>query len=315
MKKLQLAIILALAAILSACSKKASISSIPMSKGGLQETSADLSSSRNADGKEFTGTGFNPEKAADTNESKQSQLTSERKIIFSGEISLEVESLGKTQDVVNKWVKDLGGYVSDANMGASYASFTVRIPSASFEKAMEQAGSFGKVLNKRTESSDVTEEFYDLKTRLETKKVLLERLENYLKSAASVKDMMEIESKINDVTSEVERMQGQMNRLSSKVNLSTINIYASLPANHTEEGFVLPDTGRKMKALFGGLLGFIVGLIFVLLYIVFYGAPIILLVALFYWLCFGKIGILRKLFSNISNKKVKEEDKPAEKKA
>ena len=161
---------------------------------------------------------------------------------------------------------------------------------------------------KNVNSKDVTEKYYDLKSRLETKRVMQERLESYLKSSKDIKDMLEIESKLNDVTAELESMQGQMNRLSSKIDFATVKISAKLPANQTEEGFALPDASEKAKNLFGGLLSFIINLFFILLYIVFYGAPIVLVVALFYWLCFGKIGLLRKLFYKVSNHKTKNKE-------
>ncbi|MBR3549652.1 MAG: DUF4349 domain-containing protein [Treponema sp.] len=295
MKKLLFVTIIALEALFVSCSKKYSASQ-SKSLAALHET---------ADGA-FSGTGYNPETPASAEDAKAPTLPAGRKLIFTGTINLEVESLEKTQALVQKLVHDFGGYISESSMGARSASFTARIPSASFDRAMEQASTFGTILLKNIESSDVTDEFYDLKSRLETKKVLLERLQNYLKNATAIKDMMEIETKINDVTSDLERMQGQMNRLSGKIEFATVNISAKLPANHTEEGFALPNAGEKAKELFGGFFSFIINLIFVLLYIVFYGIPIILVVALFYWICFGKLGLLRKLFGKISVHKVKE---------
>ncbi|MBQ2355241.1 MAG: DUF4349 domain-containing protein, partial [Treponema sp.] len=67
-----------------------------------------------------------------------------------------------------------------------------------------------------------------------------------------------------------------------------------------------PDAKEKAKNLFCGLLTFLVDLFFILLYIILYGVPIVLVIALIYWLCFGKIGIVRKLFIKLSNHKNKE---------
>ncbi|MBR4386186.1 MAG: DUF4349 domain-containing protein [Treponema sp.] len=300
MKKTLLAVIFAFTAIFFSCAKKEAFKASGAMHQEVKSADAMMDTS-------FSGTGYNPEESAEASENKSSQPAN-RKIIFTGSISLEVESLEETQSAVQKWVDDFGGYISDSSMGARSANFTARIPSASFERAMEQASSFGTILRKDIESSDVTDEFYDLKTRIETKKILVERLESYLKNASAIKDMMEIETKINDVTSDLERMQGQMNRLSSKIDFATVKISAKLPANQTEEGFALPDASEKAKNLFGGLLSFIINLFFILLYIVFYGAPIVLVVALFYWLCFGKIGLLRKLFYKVSNHKTKNKE-------
>ena len=102
-------------------------------------------------------------------------------------------------------------------------------------------GDFGKIRRKNIYTSDVTDQYYDLETRLLTKRELLKKLQGYLKNASNMDEILKIETKISDVTSELEVMQGQMNRLSKQISFSTITINAKLPANHTEEGFVFPD--------------------------------------------------------------------------
>ncbi|MBO7612664.1 MAG: DUF4349 domain-containing protein [Treponema sp.] len=168
MKKLLFVAIIALAALFASCSKKSASQSKALE--AFRET-ADATSA-------FTGTGYNPEAPATAENAKQSTKPLNRKIIFKGSISLEVESLEKTQAAVQQWVRDFGGYISESSMGAKSANFTTRIPSSSFDIAMEQAGGFGKILRKNIESTDVTDEFYDLQTRIETKKVLVERLQS-----------------------------------------------------------------------------------------------------------------------------------------
>lgn len=286
---------LALAALFASCAKKSASQSKAMD--AFRET-ADATSA-------FTGTGYNPEAPAKAENAKQSTQPLNRKIIFNGTISLEVESLEQTQAAVQKWVRDFGGYISQSYMDGTSANFTTRIPSSSFDIAMEQASSFGKILYKNIESTDVTDEFYDLQTRIETKKVLVERLQSYLKNANSVKDMMEIETRVNEVTSDLETMQGQMNRLARKIDFATVTITVNLPPKKIEEYYKVPDAKEKAKDLFCGLLTFLVDLFFILLYIILYGAPIVLVIALIYWLCFGKVGLLRKLFRKISVRKDK----------
>ncbi|MBQ3980636.1 MAG: DUF4349 domain-containing protein, partial [Treponema sp.] len=270
MKKLLFVTIIALAALFASCAKKSASQSKAMD--AFRET-ADATSA-------FTGTGYNPEAPAKAENAKQSTQPLNRKIIFNGTISLEVESLEQTQAAVQKWVRDFGGYISQSYMDGTSANFTTKIPSSSFDVAMEQASGFGKILHKNIESTDVTDEFYDLQTRIETKKVLVERLQSYLKNANSVKDMMEIETRVNEVTSDLETMQGQMNRLAGKIDFATVTITVNLPPKKIEEYYKVPDAKEKAKNLFCGLLTFLVDLFFILLYIILYGAPIVLVIAL-----------------------------------
>lgn len=236
----------------------------------------------------------NPEPAAQT-----APESYERKLIRNGTVSVEVQSLAEVKAGVESWVKKYGGYIANSSEGNSDATFTVKIPSGRFDEAMGETNSFGKVTSKNVSSKDVTDRFYDLSTRLEAKRVMQERLESYLKSAKDIKDMLEIESKLNDVTADLEAMQGQMNRLSAQISFSEITVFARLKPNHTDEGFVMPDVGGKFSNLLGDVVYFAVGILFVLIYIVIFGVPIILIIALLYWICFGKIGLVRKLFGKL----------------
>ena len=117
--------------------------------------------------------------------------------------------------------------------------------------------------------------------------------------------MIQIESKINEVTSDIEVMQGQMNRLSSLISFSTITISANLPVNQNQQGFVMPDAKSKFREFARDVVYFFVQFFFVILYLIIYGVPILALALLLYWLLLGKIGILRKIFTRIRGKEKK----------
>ncbi len=223
----------------------------------------------------------------------------ERKLVRNGSVNLEVDSLKSAREEIESWVSVFGGYVANSNESGNWLSVTARIPSKKFDEAMSAVGRFGRTLSRSVSTDDVTEQFYDLETRIQTKEVMLERMQNYLSAAKDVKDMIQIETKLNEVTSDLESMRGRMKRLSSQIDFSTITISAQLPVNHTEEGFVLPDTKSKFREFIGNILGFFVWLLFALLYVVVFGIPLVLVVALLFWLCFGKIGLVRKLFSRL----------------
>lgn len=240
--------------------------------------------------------GQNPPLAPEPQKAPESY---ERKLIKTGHVSLEVQSLAEVKAGVESWVQKYGGYIASSDEGSNSATFTVKVPSGRFEDAMNETASFGKVTGKNVGSKDVTDRYYDLKSRLETKRIMQDRLESYLKSAKDIKDMLEIESKLNDVTADLEAMQGQLNRLSAQISFSDITVFARLKPKHTDQGFQLPDVGSRFSDLLGNVVYFFVGLLFVVIYVVIFGVPIVLILALLYWLCFGRIGLVRKLFARL----------------
>ena len=227
-------------------------------------------------------------------------LPENRKLIRTGTIRFEVSSLSETKAAAEAWAKRFGGYVSDFSEDGRSLGMTVHIPSPAFDDAMSSSGAIGKVVSKSADSVDVTDRFYDLDSRLATRRVLLERLQSYLKEAKNIKDMLEIETKINDVTAEIEQMQGQFNRLSKQIDYSEIYIEANLPYNHAEDrGFIFPDLKSAFIEFCETVVGFFTGFVFVVLYIIIFSIPILCVAFLLYWICFGKIGVLRKLFAKI----------------
>ena len=54
--------------------------------------------------------------------------------------------------------------------------------------------------------------------------------------------------------------------------------------------------GEAFRHFASNIVDFFAGLLTVLLYIVICGAPLVGIAALLYWLLFGKIGLLKKLF-------------------
>lgn len=94
----------------------------------------------------------------------------ERKLILNGSARIETKSLKGLSEKVEEWVKKYGGYVSSSDSWESATSVTVRIPSKHFYEAMNAASGFGKIINHSINTNDVTDTYYDLETRIETKK-------------------------------------------------------------------------------------------------------------------------------------------------
>ncbi len=224
----------------------------------------------------------------------------ERKLIKNGDISLEVTDLEKTQNAVENWVKQFGGYISNSNNGEKSSNYTVRIPSEKFDEAMTAAGNLGTLKNKNISTQDVSDQFYDLQTRLETKKVLREKLNGYLARANSMQDILKVESQLNSVQSEIESMEGRLKRLNSQIDFSTISIYVSLPYNSKQGGgLVLPDLGNGFRHFVSNIISYFGKFVAVIFYVIICGIPLIAVLALLYWLLFGKVGLLIKLYNKL----------------
>ncbi len=152
-----------------------------------------------------------------------------KKIIKDGRIGLKVNDLELTKTRIDSLVKKHGAYYSNENMNntdwqSSY-SLTIRIPSSNFESFIHsiETGK-GEILYKEIDARDVTDEFIDLETRLQTKRAYLKRYRDLLGMAKTVKEILEIEEKIRRLEEEIESTTGRLKYLSDLVDYSTLRL-------------------------------------------------------------------------------------------
>ena len=223
----------------------------------------------------------------------------ERKLIRTGNVSLEVKTVSDAEEKIASWAKGLGGYVTNANIWENGANFTVRIPSTRFDDAMAQAGDFGRVTERSVNSQDVSDNYYDLESRLKTKYILRDKLSGYLSQAKDIKDLLEIERQLNQVLEEIDSTESRFKRLAGQVDYSTIYINMQFERGKDESGIILPDVKDSWNEFVSNVIGFFWGLLKVLFYIVIFGVPVVAVAAFFFWLLFGKVGLLVKLFKKL----------------
>lgn len=161
--------------------------------------------------------------------SENKEVTIERKLIKTGDISFETDNLLETRNYIEQAVKKYNGYISADNEYKSSqnitSNLTVRIPSESFDTFLNEISSkVARFDNKNISVNDVTEQFLDVQARLKVKKELEQRYSEILKKASSVKEILEVERELTNVRSDIESMEGRLKYLQNQVSFSTLTI-------------------------------------------------------------------------------------------
>jgi len=170
------------------------------------------------------------------------------KIIKNADLKIKVTDVKKASNKIANLVDMNGGYVSNENLTTDksyYQSIEVtdeyeineyeyitsniiyiRVPSKSFQSLLSSMK--GLALSEdyiRINAKDVTEEYFDLETRLKTKKEVEARYIAILKSKAkTLEEILLAEDKIRVIREEIEAVEGRLNYLKNKVSLSTIQV-------------------------------------------------------------------------------------------
>lgn len=150
----------------------------------------------------------------------------DRKIISTGNLTVEVEDVESAVTAVEALAESMGGYVEQLSRSGgdefSQASLTLRVPQGQFGSTYDRLRALGEVLNEHQGSEDVSEQFIDLEARLNSALREEQSFLNLLGRAATVSDVLTIERELARVRSDIERYQGQLDFLSRRVDLSTI---------------------------------------------------------------------------------------------
>jgi hypothetical protein len=185
----------------------------------------------------------------------------ERKIIRDGDISFETEDILVKKSQVDSLIKMHKAYLSSEsfydNPGSLDYNLSVRIPAENYDlfiTALEKGP--GRILNKNIRARDVTEEYYDVKTRLNSKKEVEKRYLEILGRAYTVKDILEIEEKLGRIREEIESTEGRLRLLENQIGYSTLNIWLTQPKDQKYEPADRPAFWQRLvETLHKGWLG------------------------------------------------------------
>lgn len=234
--------------------------------------------------------------------STSKEVTDTRKLVKNGSINYTVNDLKPVEVSVGAKVKEFGGYIVSSSFTFNSATIEAKIPFERFDDFLLVTGRFGKITSKNVNVEDVTMQYFDLENRIKNKRILQARFQSYLSTALRTEDLLKTEVELNKVTEEIESLEGTFKNLSNQISYSTITMSFYVPGNDVQVK-VLPSLKKGFEDLGFIILNFLYGLMFFVLYLVIIGVPVIILSGGIYYVSFGKIGLIKKMFKYLSRKK------------
>jgi HAMP domain-containing protein len=151
------------------------------------------------------------------------------KMIYSANIELQTLEFERAAEDIAALVERAGGYFeqkdfSTSSNGYRYASYTVRVPAGQFTDFCAQVGTLCHVTWQSDKAQNISEQYYDTQSRLETAQIKLERLQELLKKAESMEDIITIESAISETEYEIEELSGTVRRYDALVDYATVTL-------------------------------------------------------------------------------------------
>ena len=153
------------------------------------------------------------------------------KMVYTANMDLQTLAFDEADADISALVEEMGGYfeqrsISNRSSGYRFAEYTVRVPAEKFSDFCSQMGDLCHLVYKNESADNITESYYDTQSRLVTAQTKLERLQELLRRAETMEDIITIESAISETEWTIENLTGTLRTYDSLVGYSTI--YMSL---------------------------------------------------------------------------------------
>lgn len=198
----------------------------------------------------------------DSNVDSGADLLAMRKIIKTYSYSIETKNFDETLNNIRTSIDETQGYILFSNVYASgysdsgpkRADLQIRIPVQYVPQFREQLNGAGKIINQGEESEDVTNRYYDTEQRIQSLEGQLNRLNSLYERAEIMADIIEVQTKIEDVTRELEYLKGQKSRMDHYVDFSTISIHLAEVKDYTHTEAVSKSLGERISDAFSQMI-------------------------------------------------------------
>lgn len=211
----------------------------------------------------------------------------QRRVIYTGNVVLEVDDFEAARRNVTAAVRARGGFVSDARARlhdtdeATYRTgvLVLRVPRENFTALMTSVEAGGTVLDSETSSEDVSDQLVDIQARLESLRTQRDRLRELYAQANDTEAVLAVEERLSTVQTEIERLEARQASLERKVAFSTITVELreERPEPTVERWYDVGVIGAFLASVDGvgtTLRALTVGLAYSLPYLFVFGAPV-----------------------------------------
>ena len=209
-------------------------------------------------------------------------LRAEQRIIKTGEVAIEVETVSTALARVRALAIELGGYVGDSQAGTfdQSATLTLRIPANRFGDALVALHELdGEVIAEATREQDVTSQIVDLEARIANLEASEASYRLLLDRAERIEDILAVQSRLDEVRGQIEQLKAQLENVTGQADLSTLTVTLIPRAQPIDAQSQSWDPGAELNKALASLVGMGQGIANGLIWFVIVWVPVLLILA------------------------------------
>ncbi len=159
---------------------------------------------------------------------------SERKIIKTASVRYETKTYDDFMGTLTACIRRYGAYIESQESygGSPYDTYpsnrsaylTVRVPLEFYDSFMQEAGTIGSITYRSETAQDVTMAYVDTESRIKSLRTEYDALLAILEKADKLEDVISLQSRISEVTYQLELHQSQLRKYDDLIAYCTVHI-------------------------------------------------------------------------------------------
>ena len=185
---------------------------------------------------------------------QEAQAPAERLIIQEASLRLETEDFDEAVTNLRNIPVNFNGYTQSERLFTireqRQFEIVIRVPAVYFDDAIEhiQKKAYTRRINVTAE--DVTDRFYDIASRLETRLIEEERILTLIAQANELRDLLTLESRLSDTRLQIARYRTSLTDLAGRITYSTIHVHL-FDVEEIPEIIFISTFGERVGGAFG----------------------------------------------------------------
>jgi large-conductance mechanosensitive channel len=188
----------------------------------------------------------------------------DRKLIRTVSLSVEDGDIEAVEGVLSNTVQEFGGYIQSTyySEDGEYYNITYRIPSDKVDAFLEKTKAGYDITSLNDNVEDVTLSYTDVESRLASKRAAYKQYQALMDQAYSVEDVVTIQSKMDEITADIESYESQMRTMDNQIDFTRVDVNISTVNNKTSHMF--DNLGDEFLDAFEWFVEAVIHLIFIL---------------------------------------------------
>lgn len=177
---------------------------------------------------------------------KEVHANEKRMLIYNAYLDLII----KDPDTINRKLIDIAKKYNGYAQSIGSRQTIIRVVSDSLNKAVQDISKLGKLNGKSISGEDVSEQYNDLRIKLENAERARKRYLELLDKAQNVDETLKVEKELERLNGEIDLLKGKINRYNHLTEYSTITISLKEKVKPGIVGYVFIGVYRAVKWLF-----------------------------------------------------------------